>query len=251
MISFKQFISEESVTPRQHTAIDEDTFQEMLVDHCDTAIDNARVGNYIYRGDRKWTEQYVAFDSSLSVRASDNGRNYYTMLMDTLPAFNGFPKRSKSLITSSTKSKAKPYGDMYRIYPHQDAKVGICQWKDIWDTEFMLLGTKVNFADLNEGLHILGVSETNVLSSLKERSDYFRGIDVKQCRDLSEFFEFMGIRKSEFIKAKENFYGEFVSSFRPEHMEMKWCYAKDLDLFQTPHNELWIEGKMLAERIEK
>lgn len=63
--------------------------------------------------------------------------NIYTLLIDNLDEWNGYPERSKSIIGCCDGGYASQYGtNLYRVVPlFNDATFGICPTSDIWKTE--------------------------------------------------------------------------------------------------------------------
>jgi len=58
--------------------------------------------------------------------------NYYTLLMDNLPIWKKYPKRSKSIICTNSFSDAATYGDIYVVFPFNNANFGVAPAGDIW-----------------------------------------------------------------------------------------------------------------------
>lgn len=95
------------------------------------------VGNkpWIYRGFKSMEGSHVVMDSStMRGRQSKNAdNNAYTLLIDNLPAWHDYPKRSQSYICSTSLGKAVGYGnDVYVLIPHDDVKIGWCPERDVW-----------------------------------------------------------------------------------------------------------------------
>ena len=82
---------------------------------------------------------YLVGDSTARNRVSRNTENYYTVLIDNLPEWQKFPKRSKSLICTNLLVKAKMYGNnwqfSYKIIPFDEVKkIAVCPEEDIWQS---------------------------------------------------------------------------------------------------------------------
>ena len=88
----------------------------------------------IYRGMKK-NILFGYIDPTKSIRKSRYSLNYYTIMFDEiLPSWEGWPKRSKSIICSTSLSYAHGYGNIYEIYPYDNNRIGICSENDIWDS---------------------------------------------------------------------------------------------------------------------
>ena len=101
---------------------------------CSEALDMAKQGHKLYRGiNLKPSVSYCLIDPNITPRSSAMGaKNYYTVLMDNLPSWAGYPKRSRSLICSSSHGKAGNFGDVYLVLPFNGANLGVFWHDDIW-----------------------------------------------------------------------------------------------------------------------
>ena len=90
-------------------------------------------GNAIYRGLRgSATYPYWIVNPAKSYRVSRNTNNFYTGLLDKLPAWKDYPKRSRSIICSSNPAYCESYGNVVVVLPVNGAKIGVCPEEDIW-----------------------------------------------------------------------------------------------------------------------
>lgn len=120
----------------------------------------------------------VILDPTAIGRRSRNTQNYYTLLIDNLPNWSKYPKRSKSLIMSTNLNTAKIFGDIYRILPFNNAILGVCSHSDIWDSfrnvcksidRFNNVLAKSDISDYNyaEFLTQFFISKDRVVKNLK------------------------------------------------------------------------------------
>jgi len=65
-------------------------------------------------------------------RESANTHNYYTILMDELPSWSSFPKRSLSWICSTSRFTASDYGNLFRVLPVGNPDIVIADKEDLW-----------------------------------------------------------------------------------------------------------------------
>lgn len=95
-----------------------------------------------YRGDTAdVTDSYAWVDSSKGKRRSQNTSNYYTLIFDNNPQRKSFPKRSSSLICSTSEKVARDYSiHPLRIIPGNSAKIGFVNESDMWGTVISLFG---------------------------------------------------------------------------------------------------------------
>lgn len=132
-MKFKQYLLNED---RSKAISKEDAFK-WIEKNCKNALKQAKKGNIIFRGVSR-TEDALLIDPSKSKtprRSAYVGSNYYTLLIDNLPSWSKFPKRSQSIVCSTSKSKAADYGvtsDPYIVFPKDGSKIGVCSKDDIF-----------------------------------------------------------------------------------------------------------------------
>lgn len=123
----------------------------------------------IFRGDKRFTGAYGFINTDKGEpRVSANTFNYMTLLMDNLPSWKGWPKRSKSIVCSTYSWNALNYGKIYTIIPFDDAEIGICSDDDVWNS-FDNLGIPVN--DFNWFIHHLmmhGIKDAYEIKTLND-----------------------------------------------------------------------------------
>ena len=112
-----------------------------------SAVARLKAGARIYRGLRYFNKTYALVKPSNTERTSKNTKNIYTALMDCLPSWHDYPKRSRSIICSSSTDYADKYtgprvkysnsdriGSLYCILPKNGGRIGICPDDDIWNS---------------------------------------------------------------------------------------------------------------------
>lgn len=134
MKTFKQFLLEASVGEGiKYTELTEDEVIEELRKHCSKSL---KLGAQFWRGlTDKAPRNYSIADLSLTERRSENTTNFYTIILDNHPEMKKFPKRSKSLIFTSSASIAHGYGDVYAVFPYDTSMLGECPKSDMWSTQ--------------------------------------------------------------------------------------------------------------------
>lgn len=147
MRTFKQFLLEASVGPSiKYNHLSEEETAAMLKKYCPSALTyGARFWRGVYDdvydvGHTSW------IDLSLTTRASENTSNHYTLILDNHPKMKKFPKRSKSLIFTSSKAEAEDYGNLYAVFPYDTNILGVCPQNDIWKTQCQLPCTEVTLS---------------------------------------------------------------------------------------------------------
>lgn len=116
--------------------IDADTAIPWMKKKCGKYIKGLVSGKIptIYRGIRNFTGEYGIVDpKSASERRSANTMNHTTLLVDNLPSWKRFPKRSQSIICSTNFANAQSYGPIHLVYPTDQCDIGVVPSMDMWD----------------------------------------------------------------------------------------------------------------------
>lgn len=179
-------------------------------------------------------------------RKSAYTSNYYTIMMDELPSWRNFPKRSLSWICSGSRNKAGVYGRIYRVLPVGNPKIVVGSDDDIWtsfDAGINNLLTP-NFKDLND------VNETlDEICSKRGYNDVENLDELSTLVDLSAKDQLNGIQGNEskydelFVKPLLNDVigsGGFIK-LMDEVMDPELNYIKMYNLKSIPSGnlEMW------------
>lgn len=116
--------------------IDTELFKRILVaGHFNSAIKNYKNDINIFRGVENYNDSSQGFwivNPQNTNRTSRNTNNFYTGLIDKLPSWKGWPKRSRSIVCATEYTNANKYGLLYYVLPKNGAKIGICSKPDFW-----------------------------------------------------------------------------------------------------------------------
>jgi len=95
----------------------------------------------IYRG-LELSPSYIFTDPSKGLPRYSRGNieNYYTLLIDNLPNWKKYPKRSRSIICTNSIQEAESYGDVYIVFPFNNANFGVCSKSDVWISFLSTIG---------------------------------------------------------------------------------------------------------------
>lgn len=130
---YKEFITEAGVIPYEHENLELNKAMKLLNAHCTEAL--PMLETPIWRSMKNHNESIVYIDTTNSMRKSQNTSNHYTLLMDNSPYYKGWPKRSNSLIASTSKGYATAfYGTLYALFPFNGTNIAVCPNRDIWET---------------------------------------------------------------------------------------------------------------------
>lgn len=112
-------------------------------------------------------------------REAANTFNFYIELMDNSPYWESYPKRSESIICSTSHSYAEGYGDVFRVIPlKENSTFAVCSDEDIF-TSFPYLSNvlkevtkgygRFTIRAFNEWLLIFGLKENDDFETIKEK----------------------------------------------------------------------------------
>ena len=126
--------------------LDAETAIPWIKKQCKTHIKKllSQTRPHIYRGVRGFFDGWGVVDpKSAGERKSANTSNHTTLLMDNLPSWKKYPKRSQSLICSTNHTNAQSYGTLHYVYPSDKCDIGIVPTTDVWDSFQFAWGTDV------------------------------------------------------------------------------------------------------------
>lgn len=144
---------------------------QLIKEKCTEALK----GTPIYRGSKSKVPFVKLSTEDAQPRLSANTHSYGNLLIDNLPEWVNYPKRSKSVICTNSYNVASWYGsDIYQVFPVNGTKVGVCPKDDLWFS-FKLPVHYNNIANFNESLALAGTlalgrkpNEKNYQSFLKD-----------------------------------------------------------------------------------
>lgn len=180
MISFKQFLSEAEVEPMApgEPIADEDLL-DFLDEHCSAALAMVDAGGpVLYRGFSK-NQQLSVLDPSTGTRKSENTTNWYTSFFDTNPANAAWPKRSKSFICSTHKSRASSYSDggqdsVAILLPFDGVSVAEILADDMWSVRPVIHGLETSYTRMNSAFS--GLFQTSKVLTYEEAKSRINGM---------------------------------------------------------------------------
>ena len=196
----------------------------------------ARGDNPIYRG-MKDTGTYVLGTGNEISRRSANTENYYTLIVDTDPAWSNYPKRSKSFICSTSLNRSLGYGSLYVVIPLEHQSIGVCSEIDFWES----FGDP-SPADINSALYDLSretgipLSSSNS-SALKDDLDKIsKSLVTHQNIKIPYDIDYIGFRRG------DNLWKAYADFMEPS----KNGFTITNDVASIPDNrEVWMSGNVL------
>lgn len=104
---------------------------DFMHEHCSDAAWMLRDDTPIVRGGLT-INGVSTVDPSKTVRRSQNTENHYTEILDNIPSMKDFPKRSRSLIASTSVETAHGFGKVSYVIPFNGTPIGVVNQPDMW-----------------------------------------------------------------------------------------------------------------------
>jgi hypothetical protein len=190
---------------------------EMLVDKYASWYDLLNKKSAIYRGvmhkdQRKVNQNVYIINPSEHSRMSIDTDNIYTLIMDNSENWKDYPKRSKSIICTTSESYASDFGEVYRVIPlKENALFGRCDEADIFQCFWNLKYINDNIdspRDLEEYLGNTFNMPHGTITDYSELKKIFtkENLDFDLGRKEGETFSGMTIEEFEEIVEKHGSY---------------------------------------------
>jgi len=221
----KQFINES-----RGKVLSLDDTKKLLQTKCKKAVEEYKKGNIIYRGINNYNN-YLYIQPSKSTRVSLNTENYYTLINDNSPSWEKYPKRSKSVICTTDLYRADNYGDIYIVFPFDNAKIGVCSNVDYW-WSFPFLKKVTSISSMDDFNYQL-----RFIFNLNYIKKYTGDIDqVQTYDDLKRLFYLF----DDFIKTSDSeLEAEMEAEMEDEGLDFEPLdYSPTLDLLQDENRNI-------------
>lgn len=210
----------------------------------------------LYRGvkskNKNREDSFLILDPSTHERNSVDTDNYYNLIMDNMPKWSDYPKRSKSIIGSLNRGTAENYGTLYRVIPiFENSKVAIAPKFDIWwsfDRAFSIRNPMYTSCESCEGSgeHQLLGGDCNIcdgsgdveVTTLKQFNDKLKR-DFNLTEDKYTWSEFKAKVKNG-LPIISNIFDPSVNNFKLIN------YNNDTNIYKDA--EIWTEAKCLLIR---
>ena len=198
----------------------------------------------IYRGVSGQSEFYY-LNPSENERSSPSSAGYYSLIMDNSGFWSGYPKRSKSIICSTSQSYASSFGTPYLVVPYDNSNFGVCSDDDIWRSfdfsEFGEIGDLMDFDN-----HLNKISE-KILNEKLNTTDFkkFRSQIIEIGRKVVNNSEFSSTLLEKYLNSSADdllFYIERLLDPEKNGFKVKE-YTSNFNLFGN--REVWSDGEFL------
>lgn len=193
-------------------------------------------GVCIYRG-ATFNGPFILKKPSQGSRVSANTSNHYTLLIDNLPCWKGYPKRSKSLVCSFDYYVAESYGSTtYNVFPYNGSTIGICPHGDLW-TSFESIG--ISYLDqFNNHLRDLGLVDTSwnaLVKSSKRLDKNKKNLEVEHTEKILK----------DYVDSMYTFIDYMNIYFNPNKNGFKKVKTDSIMSVNFHGSEMWTDGDCL------
>jgi hypothetical protein len=249
MTKFRSFLFEDK---SRSVRLDMDDFIKSMDDYSD-AIKNYIDGKRIYRGNDNAKGEILLTKPSEFNRVSANTLNFVTLIVDNMKEWDKYPKRSKSIICSSSPSNASDYGNPYIVLPKNGAKIGVCPESDWWYSFGEIMINNVNnlirliLKSVDPKLHIDATNHTSDITDYKVLMELIRKFDSDEKYEKSIMSSNLsGVYKK--IKGSNKTFEEAIIDYvSPDNYNFKLIDVKDYKL-KRKNQELWTDGDSILIR---
>jgi len=246
------FLNEAEVTPYQFKDLPVKKAVALLNEHCRQSL--AMIHNPLWRGMRNHDKPIVMIDPSTGERKSQNTSNYYTELIDNSPYFEGWPKRSKSLVCSSSQDYSDSYAGadgLYALFPYDGVPIAVCPDEDIWATPVTMPGLGLSYGpsedSLNEFNHFLRYS-LNLPSSFKDMVKVVKSPRFSD--DLENWRSQLLPAEQREVVTPETFIDYVQYHLSPRECGFRLMTIAQFAKFPPDTKECWVGGPVIAIRAD-
>lgn len=206
IIEYKKY----STPSRGTSTTDFNTFKEDFLTNYSDAINQFKNKNLLYRTYSSFKGNFIKLNPEYSPRYAKDSNNIYTSLLEILPLWKNYPKRSFSVIFTTIKPDAYYGRHAYIVFPKNNAKLAVCREHDCWISfKFLMQSGLGQLDDLNGSLLYIfeKLYDVNVLKFKTITSP-----DLKQL--LSQFNEKIESSSVNTFKSSlKNLYDRIVSKY--------------------------------------
>jgi hypothetical protein len=135
-----------------------------------------------YDGDYSYINPKLSHRNPLMKEEGAGGvfSSHHTLLMDNLPSWNGFPKRTQSIIGSTNFGFDPSFGDHYYcIIPYDNAKFAVAPDCDLWNSSCKIANNEYKFDDyFSESFSQAGIPDDtyeNMMNDIQKLYDDYLG----------------------------------------------------------------------------
>ena len=230
--------------------LDEDECIDLIKSSYDVAFNSRK---HIYRGVNN-DANYMYVNPKLVTRRSANTANYYTELLDSFESWKDYPKRSKSLICSTSYYTANGYGrgNCYIVLPKNNTKLAVCPRDDLWwsFSKLKTIEPVVNLDMLNNALEYTiktlfkykKIRDKNIIHECKRiDKSYLIKYNDKKLKEIDKYNLLTSLINSNY----DNLYDYLNYMMDPKLNKFKLISLEKFDNSSYLDREVWTDAESL------
>lgn len=160
-------------------------FVMLVKDNCKDYLANPKYMQRMkgkFNGDYSYIDPKIHRRMPLMVDSTGVVSTHHTLLMENLPSWKEFPKRSESVIGNLRFSYDTSFGDRcYLVIPYDGANFGLAPSSDLWGSYCEVGNMKYEFDDVfTERLTDLSVSEKSYVAMMKDLQHYYNDYLIRE-----------------------------------------------------------------------
>ena len=173
--------------------LSEDEFMNLVKTKCKDFLEKPKYLQRIkssYDGDYSYINPKLSHRSPLMKEEGSGGvfSSHHTLLMDNLPSWDGFPKRTKSLIGLTNFGFEPSFGDNYYcIIPYDGATFAVAPECDLWNSYCSIAGSDYKFDDIfTENFLQAGISDKSydeMMNDIQKIYDDYSNLEISDFTD--------------------------------------------------------------------
>ena len=166
--------------------ITDEEFVRLVKENCQDFLANPK---YLQRMKGDFNGEYSYIDPKQHVRkplmdteGAGVVSTHHTLLMENLPSWKAFPKRSESIIGSLKFNEDQAFGQRcYLVIPYDGANFGLAPASDLWGSYCEVGDMKYEFDNVfTERLTDLDVSEKSYEAMMKDLQHYYEDYLIRE-----------------------------------------------------------------------
>jgi hypothetical protein len=238
-MKFKTFLEAKAEGSSKQVFEPIDHIHEFLKRHCSDSLWMIEQDKPFYRGFGKlqWDHPPAFVNLSKTARKSQNTNNFYTEIFDNHPEMQDFPKRSKSIICSTSKGYASAFGSVFAVIPVNGSKIGLVGEQDMWDLRTTLFGKSLSLIDANYFLkNLLDYDEEDesCLNALVKFDEALKTVNSEIIERLRFVEKYKRVISSDFLK-------ELFDSYSPRKTGLLAKTTATLESSKIIQGEVWFD----------
>jgi len=160
-------------------------FVMLVKDNCKEYLANPKYMQRMkggFNGNYSYIDPKIHRRMPLMVDSTGVVSTHHTLLMENLPSWKEFPKRSESLIGNLRFNYDTSFGDRcYLVIPYDGANFGLAPSSDLWGSYCEVGNMKYEFNDVfTERLTDLSVSEKSYAAMMKDLQHYYNDYLIRE-----------------------------------------------------------------------